>query len=87
MNLDEGKSVTVETKQGPLTITLPPSIREVVEIRKEIPLRDQFAMAALTGKLRRDDGLTIEVTKDFREMLATYCYMMADAMLKARGRK
>jgi len=40
-------------------------------------LRDEFAMAALTGVLASD-------VRDSRENFAAKCYKMADAMLEAR---
>ena len=44
--------------------------------RREEPLRDQFAMAALTGILAHGD-----VTISTAEII---CYKIADAMLEAR---
>ena len=44
-------------------------------------LRDQFAMAALTGELAREDWHTHEPT------LAAQCYRYADAMLAVREGK
>lgn len=58
----------------------------------EVTLRDQFAMAALTGISNNlDDAYrhvvaTIEDDeKQFCEGMAELCYILADAMLKARG--
>lgn len=48
-------------------------------ISEAVTLRDQFAMAAITGYLSPD--------KHAREVKAKYAYAMADAMLKAREEK
>jgi hypothetical protein len=45
---------------------------------REAPLRDQFAMAALTGILAHGDA-TISTTESI-------CYKIADAMLEARDK-
>jgi hypothetical protein len=63
-------------------------IREAMQPGSEPPLvatakalRDEFAMAALTGWARR----ITPATQDGSEWLARECYEMADAMMKARG--
>lgn len=48
--------------------------------REQATLRDQFAMAALTGLLSNTD---VDLTKPF-PVAAKICYGMADAMLDAR---
>lgn len=49
--------------------------------RDEPTLRDEFAMAAMTGDLANPEASTIGKTmKDY----TSWCYEMADAMLKAR---
>jgi len=61
-------------------------------------LRDQFAMAALTGFLAQPDDRTYTESKaggksfdewcdDIATNDAKYCYRLADAMMAERGRK
>jgi len=55
---------------------------ENAELRREnISLRDQFAMAALTGILTRSATC---FDKNGFQSLADYAYQIADAMLAAR---
>lgn len=69
-------------------------IEESTKIRREmresvITIRDQFAMAALTGMLS-DPNVNPENNKtmtEFREETARGCYLFADAMLKARDER
>lgn len=67
--------------------------RNAAEIFRET-LRDQFAMAALTGYMaypndcRSYKPSTEGTVEDFRRKCASedaeYCYLMADAMIEAR---
>lgn len=50
-------------------------------------LRDQFAMAALTGELASQSSDVGEWLDASSDMLARRCYRIADAMLAARERK
>ena len=56
---------------GPLTVMEP-----------EATLRDQFAMAAMTGDMGNDDGVFANSTTDKRA--AERYYQIADAMMEAR---
>ena len=61
------------------TVTL--TAEEYARFLMQTTLRDQFAMAALTGLLanERNDGTA--------EAIANVCYKAADAMLEARKEK
>ncbi|HRH13211.1 MAG TPA: hypothetical protein PK225_02545 [Azonexus sp.] len=62
--------------------------REIARLERELRemrlgLRDQFAMAALTGVLT---GITHVITPEMQESCAAWVYSMAEAMLQERRR-
>jgi hypothetical protein len=71
--------------------------RHLARVEAVATLRDQFAMAALTGYMaypndcRSYKPSTEGTVEDFRQKCALedaeYCYLMADAMLEARRSK
>ncbi|QLQ99390.1 hypothetical protein [Providencia sp. PROV087] len=67
----------------PGLITLPPQ-------DKTLTLRDQFAMSAMQGDFAAQDAemgyYTNDTSDEFLVKRAEFCYRMADAMLKARGK-
>jgi len=49
-------------------------------------LRDQFAMAALTGMLARGDDVTCLSRRILSEKISSMAYLLADEMLEARNK-
>lgn len=89
-------SFHVETEYGPLFcdeygaygIRASGYIRNVQDHSEQetATLRDQFAMAALTGELAQQDENLSDIynTNEGVTELADWCYIMADAMIEAR---
>ena len=50
------------------------------DVQNRVTLRDQMAMAALSGACVTDNDIS-------QERMASWCYRMADAMLAARSAK
>lgn len=84
MNLDD----VIKQCQEPQSTT---SSTEKLMCTYQKTLRDEFAMAALTGYMMQEDNRTLPQGADpivWRKNIARddaeYCYRIADAMLKAR---
>ena len=58
------------------------TLEKVIDLVEGAGLRDQFAMAALTGICASGPGMQFT-----NELLAKEAYQLADAMIKARGEK
>lgn len=58
------------------------TLEKVIDLIEGAGLRDQFAMAALTGICASGPGVQFT-----NELLAKEAYQLADAMIKARGEK
>ena len=58
------------------------TIEQVIDLIEGAGLRDQFAMAALTGICASGPGMQFT-----NVLLAKEAYQLADAMMKARGEK
>lgn len=58
------------------------TFEKVIDLVEGAGLRDQFAMAALTGICASGPGMQFT-----NELLAKEAYQLADAMIKARGEK
>lgn len=56
--------------------------KKLAELKQQPSLRDQFAMAALTGILASSTGVMAD-----RSLYATVAYALSDAMMKEREEK